>query len=67
MAEKKNDFGFQSNIRCCLDDVLICNGGNNDSIQRTMGKERMQLRLKRILADTRIEASEALSFKHLTM
>ena len=37
--ERKNDFGFLT-LQCCLDDILIRNGGNDYSI-RHMGKERM--------------------------
>jgi hypothetical protein len=39
--ERKNDFGILT-LQCCLDDILICNGGNNYSIQH-MGKERNAL------------------------
>ena len=52
--ERKNDFGFLT-LQCCLDDILICNGGNDYSIQH-MGKERM---LREGILPDRIEASEA--------
>ena len=52
--ERKNDFGFLT-LQCCLDDILICNGGNDYSI-RHMGKERM---LREGILPERIEASEA--------
>jgi hypothetical protein len=41
--------------QCCLDDILIRNGGNDYSI-RHMGKERM---LREGILPDRIEASEA--------
>ena len=52
--ERKNDFGFLT-LQCCLDDILIRNGGNDYSI-RHMGKERM---LREGILPDRIEASEA--------
>lgn len=52
--ERKNDFGFLT-LQCCLDDILVRNGGNDYSI-RHMGKERM---LRQGILPDRIEASEA--------
>ena len=37
---RKNDYGFIT-LQCCLDDILIRNGGNDYTIQH-MGKERMR-------------------------
>jgi hypothetical protein len=36
---RKNDFRFIT-LQCCLDNILIRNGGNDYTIQH-MGKERM--------------------------
>lgn len=55
--ERKNDFGFLT-LQCCLDDILIRNGGNDYSI-RHMGKERM---LREGILPDRIEASKAAIF-----
>ena len=38
---RKNDYGFITLQQCCLDDILIRNGGNDYTIQH-MGKERMR-------------------------
>jgi hypothetical protein len=51
---RKNDFGFIT-LQCCLDDILIRNGGNDYSI-RHMGKERM---LREGILPVRVQASDA--------
>ena len=50
---RKNDFGFFT-LQCCLDDILIRNGGNDYSI-RHMGKERM---LREGILPVRVPATE---------
>ena len=50
---RKNDFGFIT-LQCCLDDILIRNGGNDYSI-RHMGKARM---LREGILPVRVPATE---------
>lgn len=50
---RKNDFGFIT-LQCCLDDILIRNGGNDYAI-RHMGKEQM---LREGILPVRVQASE---------